>query len=59
MVGRIVVGEPNAGPGTRAFGYASDHQWKPVPKAAQRAFPAIALIMEKGAVRARPATTVK
>jgi len=59
MVGRIVVGEPGAGPGTRAFGYASDHQWKPVPKAAQQAFPAVALIMEKGSVRARAATTGK
>jgi plastocyanin len=59
MVGRIVVGAPEAGPGTRAFGYAPDHRWKPVPKAAQQAFPAIALIMEKGAVRARSATMGK
>jgi plastocyanin len=59
MVGRIVVGEPGAGPATRAFGYASDHQWKPVPRAAQEAFPAVALIMEKGSVRARAATTGK
>ena len=56
MVGRIVAGEPGAGPGTRAFGYASDHRWKPVPTAARQAFPAIAEIMEKGAVRTRSAT---
>jgi plastocyanin len=56
MVGRIIVGEPAAGPGTRAFGYASDRQWKPVPAPAQQAFPAIPLIMEKGTVRARTAT---
>lgn len=59
MVGRIVVGEPGAGPGTRAFGYASDHQWKPVPKAAQQAFPAIAQIVERGSVSARPAAAGK
>jgi len=59
MVGRIIVGEPAAGPGTRPFGYAPDRHWKPVPTPAQQAFPAIALIMEKGTVRARAATAVK
>jgi len=59
MVGRIIVGEPGAGPGTRAFGYAPDRQWKRVPTAAQQDFPAIALIMEKGMVRARAATAGK
>lgn len=59
MVGRIVVGEPAAGPGTRPFGYASDGRWKPVPATAQQAFPAIPLIIEKGTVRARAATAGK
>lgn len=59
MVGRIVVGKPEGGPGTRPFGYAPDHRWKAVPKAAQKVFPAIAQIMEKGAVRARSATVGK
>jgi plastocyanin len=59
MVGRIIVGEPAAGPGTRPFGYAPDRHWKAVPKPAQQAFPAIALIMEKGTVRARAATAGK
>lgn len=52
MVGRIVVGAPGDGPGTRPFGYAPDKHWKPVPEVAQKAFPAIQLILEKGAVRA-------
>ncbi|MBL0142483.1 MAG: hypothetical protein IPP91_10405 [Betaproteobacteria bacterium] len=51
MVGRIVVGTPGDGPGTQPFGYAPDRRWKPVPEVAQKAFPAIRLIMEKGAVR--------
>jgi len=59
MVGRIIVGEPAAGPGTRPFGYAPDRHWKPVPTAAQHAFPAIALIMEKGMARARAAAAGK
>ena len=59
MVGRIIVGEPAAGPGTRPFGYAPDRHWKPVPTAAQHAFPAIALIMEKGTARARAAAAGK
>jgi plastocyanin len=59
MVGRIVVGEPEAGPGTRPFGYAPDRHWKPVPPLAQKAFPPIALIMERGSVSARAATAAK
>ena len=59
MVGRIIVGEPAAGPGTRPFGYAPDRHWKPVPTPAQQAFPAIPQIMEKGTVRARAATAGK
>lgn len=51
MVGRIVVGAPGDGPGTRAFGYAPERHWKAVPEPAQKAFPAIRLIMEKDAVR--------
>ena len=59
MVGRIVVGKPAAGPGTRPFDYAPDRHWKPVPTPAQQAFPSIALIMEKSVVRARSATVAK
>lgn len=56
MVGRIVVGSPGDGPGTRPFGYAPAKHWRPVPPAAQKAFPAVSLIMEKGSVRAPQAT---
>jgi plastocyanin len=59
MVGRIIVGEPGAGPGTRPFGYMPDRHWKPVPMPAQKAFPASALIMESGTVHARAATSGK
>lgn len=52
MVGRIVVGAPGDGPATRAFGYAPDKHWKPVPEAAQKNFPDIRMIMEKGKVGA-------
>ncbi|MGH8745084.1 MAG: hypothetical protein ACREUK_01170, partial [Burkholderiales bacterium] len=51
MVGRIIVGAPGDGPGARPFGYAPDKHWNPVPEAAQKAFPSIQLILEKGAVR--------
>ncbi len=51
MVGRIVVGRPLEGPGTRPFGYASDKGWKRVPLAAQKNFPPIDRILEKGVVR--------
>jgi plastocyanin len=56
MVGRIIVGAPGDGPGTRPFAYAPDKHWNPVPEAAQKSFPAIRLIMEKGAIRAPQAT---
>jgi plastocyanin len=52
MVGRIVVGPPMNGPGTRSFGYAPERHWKPVPAAAQHAFPSIARIVKEGAVAA-------
>lgn len=51
MVGRIVVGRPLDGPGTRTFNYAPEKRWKPVPEAAQKAFPSIEEIMAKGIVR--------
>jgi plastocyanin len=50
MVGRIVVGRPLDGPGTRPFNYAPQKGWKPVPLQAQKAFPPISLILEKGVV---------
>lgn len=53
MVGRIVVGEPGDGPGTKPFGYAPDARWKPVPEVARKALPSIAEIVQKGKVRTR------
>lgn len=53
MVGRVVVGEPGNGPGTKTFGYAPDEHWKPVPDVARKAFPPVAEIMQKGTVHAR------
>jgi plastocyanin len=52
MVGRIIVGKPGTGPGTRSFGYAPEKKWNPVPSAAQKQFPAIAEIMRTGLVPA-------
>jgi plastocyanin len=52
MVGRIVVGEPGDGPGTKPFGYAPNEHWKPVPEAARKALPSVAEIVQKGKVRA-------
>lgn len=52
MVGRIVVGKAGDGPGTRAFGYAPQMKWKPVPAAAQARFPPVAEILARGRVRA-------
>lgn len=56
MVGRIIVGEPGGGPGTLPFDYfegdPAKRDWRPVPKAAQAAFPAIELIMSERVVRA-------
>jgi plastocyanin len=51
MVGRIVVGDPGAGPGTKPFGYAPGEHWKAVPEVARKAFPRVAEILEKGVVR--------
>ena len=51
MVGRIVVGNPGDGPGTKPFGYAPDEHWKPVPEVARNAFPSVTEIMQKGMVR--------
>jgi plastocyanin len=53
MVGRVVVGEPANGPGTKPFGYAPDEQWKSVPDVAREAFPLVGEIMQKGTVHAR------
>lgn len=54
MVGRIVVGEPG-GPGTLPFDHFEGdpaRDWRPVPEAAQAAFPTIELIMSEHVVRA-------
>ncbi|MDB5037125.1 MAG: hypothetical protein JWQ35_653 [Bacteriovoracaceae bacterium] len=47
MVGRIIVGKPLDGPGTKPFDYAPEKKWKEVPKAAQDNFPTIEEIMSK------------
>jgi plastocyanin len=48
MVGRLIVGHPS-GPGTLAFDYfkTEGKTWKPVPPAAEKAFPAIDEIMRE------------
>lgn len=57
MVGRIIVGRP-AGPGTLPFDYFKGRPgttgWRPVPEAAQKAFPGVEEIMRTRIVR-RPA----
>ncbi len=54
MVGRIIVGKP-AGPGSMPFDYYRGRpgtgNWKPVPEAAQKAFPSIERIMREKIVR--------
>jgi plastocyanin len=54
MVGRIIVGEPS-GPGALPFDYFKDdpaaQDWRPVPKAAQAAFPPIKTVMNERLVR--------
>jgi len=50
MVGRIVVGDPGDGPGTKPFAYAPVERWKSVPEVARAAFPTIDEIVEKGTV---------
>jgi len=56
MVGRIVVGRPD-GPSSLPFDYFAGRPpapgWLPVPEAAQAAFPSVAAIVAKGAVRGR------
>ncbi len=51
MVGRIIVGKPSEGPGTKPFGYDPDKKWKPMPEAAKKRFPSVEEIMAKGNVR--------
>lgn len=53
MVGRIVVGDPTDGPGTKPFGYVPDERWTSVPKGARKAFPSIDEILKKGTVPGR------
>lgn len=53
MVGRIVVGDPGNGPGTKPFGYAPSAHWKILPEAARKAFPSVAEIMHKETARGR------
>jgi plastocyanin len=55
MVGRLIVGHPGDGPGSRPFNYAPEQHWNPVPVAAQRMFPAIEAIMQQDVVRVTPA----
>jgi hypothetical protein len=54
MVGRIIVGRP-LGPGALPFDYFKGQpdtaSWKPVPEAAQKAFPSIEQIMATRVVR--------
>lgn len=54
MVGRIVVGKPG-GPGALPFDYfkgqSGTSNWRPVPIAAQKAFPSIEMIMKQKIVR--------
>lgn len=52
MAGRIVVGDPGDGPGTKPFGYAPGNHWKPVPEVAQKAFPAVTEILQKRTIHA-------
>lgn len=53
MVGRLVVGEPGDGPGTKGFDIPPGKNWRPVPPLARKAFPPIAEIMKKRTVRLR------
>jgi plastocyanin len=53
MVGRIVVGDPGDGPGTKPFGYAPSAHWKVLPEAARKAFPPVAEIRQKKAAGVR------
>ena len=53
MVGRIVVGEPGRGPGTRPFDWFVDRPESavPVPEAARRTFPPVERIFREKVVR--------
>jgi plastocyanin len=55
MVGRIVVGEPGEGPGTRPFDWfvvgPESGDWRPVPEAARKAFPSVERIVREKIVR--------
>jgi plastocyanin len=55
MVGRIVVGKPGRGPGTRSFewfaGRPEGADWRPVPVAARKAFPPVEQIVREKIVR--------
>ena len=55
MVGRIVVGEPGTGPGTRSFdwyvGRTGADAWRAVPDAARRSFPPVDRIVREKVVR--------
>ncbi|MGH7587016.1 MAG: plastocyanin/azurin family copper-binding protein [Gemmatimonadota bacterium] len=55
MVGRIVVGEPGRGPGTRSFDWFVEHpesaEWRPVPAAARKIFPPVERIVREKIVR--------
>ena len=55
MVGRIVVGEPGEGPGTRAFDWFAERpksrDWRAVPAAARKAFPSVERIVREKIVR--------
>ncbi|KAI5912006.1 plastocyanin/azurin family copper-binding protein [Azoarcus sp. PA01] len=59
MVGRIVVGAPGDGPGTKPVGYAPGERWKPVPEVARAAFPPIDEILQKGTVRGAGAAALQ
>jgi hypothetical protein len=54
MVGRIVVGQPS-GPGALPFDYFKGRpgasNWKPVPDAARKTFPAVERIVQSQVVR--------
>jgi plastocyanin len=53
MVGRVVVGDPGSGPGTKPVGYAPGRHWKPVPQVARDRLPSVADIVRRGAVPGR------
>ncbi len=50
MVGRIVVGRPLAGPGTRPCNYAPEKGWEVVPESARQSLPAVSEILRLGQI---------